>query len=111
MDPQHLRQVLWNLFLNAAEAIDGQGTIAIKVYPLKGNTACIEIADDGCGIPNEVLESVFDPFFTTKKNGTGLGLSIVHGILDSYNSQLEVKSKIDTGTTFTVKLKRIDQPT
>jgi two-component system sensor histidine kinase PilS (NtrC family) len=111
MDPQHLRQVLWNLFLNAAEAIDGQGTIAIKMYPLKGKFACIEITDDGCGISNDALESVFDPFFTTKKNGTGLGLSIVHSILDSYNSQLEVKSKVNTGTTFTVKLKRIDQPT
>ncbi len=110
MDSQHLRQVLWNLFLNAAEAIDGQGSIDVKLYPLKGRQACIEITDDGCGMSNETMESIFDPFFTTKKKGTGLGLSIVHSILDSYGSRLEVKSRLNTGTTFTLKLKRIDQP-
>jgi two-component system sensor histidine kinase PilS (NtrC family) len=111
MDAQHLRQVLWNLLLNAAEAIDGQGTIDIKLSLLKGETACIEITDDGCGMSNETMDSIFDPFFTTKNSGTGLGLSIVHGILDSYASRLEVKSKLDTGTTFTTKLKCVKPPT
>jgi two-component system sensor histidine kinase PilS (NtrC family) len=111
MDAQHLRQVLWNLLLNAAEAIDGQGSIDIKLYLLKGEVACIEIADDGCGMSNETMDSVFDPFFTTKKSGTGLGLSIVHGILDSYGSRLEVKSRLDTGTTFTMRLRRLELPT
>jgi two-component system sensor histidine kinase PilS (NtrC family) len=104
MDSQHLRQVLWNLLLNAAEAIDGQGSISIKLYPLKAKRACIEITDDGCGMSNETLESIFDPFFTTKRTGTGLGLSIVHSILDSYDSLLEVISKVGTGTTFTIRL-------
>jgi two-component system sensor histidine kinase HydH len=111
MDAQHLRQVLWNLLLNAAEAIDEQGSIDIKLYLLKGEIACIEITDDGCGMSNETLDSIFDPFFTTKKSGTGLGLSIVHGILDSYGSRLEVKSRLDTGTTFTMRLRRLEQPT
>ncbi len=111
MDAQHLRQVLWNLLLNAAEAIDGQGSIDIKLYLLKGEVACIEITDDGCGMSNETMDSIFDPFFTTKKSGTGLGLSIVHGILDSYGSRLEVKSRLDTGTTFTMRLKRVELPT
>ncbi|UCH23397.1 MAG: two-component sensor histidine kinase [Deltaproteobacteria bacterium] len=111
MDWQHLRQVLWNLFLNSSEAIDGQGSIDIKLYPLKGKQACIEITDDGCGMSNETMDSIFDPFFTTKKSGTGLGLSIVHSILDSYHSRLEVKSKINTGTTFTLRFTRIDPPT
>jgi two-component system sensor histidine kinase PilS (NtrC family) len=57
------------------------------------------------------MDSIFDPFFTTKKSGTGLGLSIVHGILDSYGSRLEVKSKLDTGTTFTMQLRRVELPT
>ena len=54
------------------------------------------------------MQSIFNPFFTTKPNGTGLGLSIVHRILESYNTWLDVESKVDQGTKFTFKLKRID---
>ena len=111
MDPTHFRQVLWNLLLNAAEAIDGSGSIGINLYSAKGRRACIEIMDTGCGISEEVIGSIFDPFFTTKASGTGLGLSIVHSILESYDSHLEVKSRLGTGTTFAVQLKRIDPPT
>lgn len=110
MDTIHLRQVLWNLLLNAAEAIDGTGLIEIKTYPLKDDYTCIEIADNGCGITEEVMKSIFDPFFTTKPNGTGLGLSIVHSILESYNAWLDVESQVDKGTTFTLKLKRTHLP-
>ncbi len=108
MDPVHLRQVLWNLLLNAAEAIDGAGHIEVKTYPLKNNFACIEIADNGCGMSKSLMKSIFDPFFTTKSNGTGLGLSIVHSILESYGIWLDVQSAVAEGTTFTLKLKRID---
>jgi len=111
MDAAHLRQVLWNLLLNAAEAIDGSGHIQIKLYPSKNRFACIEINDDGCGMTREMLESIFDPFFTTKPGGTGLGLSIVHSIVESYNSWLEVESKINEGTTFTLKFRLIRPPT
>jgi len=111
MDAGHLRQVLWNLLLNAAEAIDGSGHIQIQLYPLKSRFACIEISDDGCGMTRETLESIFDPFFTTKPGGTGLGLSIVHSILESYNGWLEVESKINAGTTFTLKFRLIRPPT
>lgn len=110
MDPVHLRQVLWNLLLNAAEAIDGEGIIEVKTYPLKHlkqNYVGIDITDNGCGISREVVRSIFDPFFTTKANGTGLGLSIVHSILESYNAWLDVESAAGQGTTFTLKLKRI----
>ncbi|MEW6673778.1 MAG: ATP-binding protein [Thermodesulfobacteriota bacterium] len=111
MDPSHLRQVLWNLLLNAAEAIDGSGHIQIKLYPVKNRFACIEISDNGCGMARETLESIFDPFFTTKPGGTGLGLSIVHSILESYNSWLEVESKINEGSTFTLKFRLLRPPT
>jgi two-component system sensor histidine kinase PilS (NtrC family) len=111
MDPTHLSQVLWNLLLNAAEAIDGEGSIDIKMYSTKGRSACIEIADNGCGMSKETISSIFDPFFTTKQSGTGLGLSIVHSILESYNSRLGVKSMEGIGTTITLDLKRIDPPT
>lgn len=109
MDPAHLRQVFWNLLLNAAEAIEGSGGIEIKTYPLNKHV-CIEIADNGCGMSAETTRSIFDPFFTTKHSGTGLGLSIVHSILESYNIWINVESEIDHGTTFTLNVKMIDPP-
>jgi len=111
MDPVHLRQVMWNIILNAAEAIEGEGLIKIKTYPLKHGYACIEVSDTGCGMSEELIQSIYDPFFTTKSSGTGLGLSIVHRILESYNTWLEVESEVGKGTRFTLKLKRIDAPT
>ena len=111
MDLVQLRQVLWNLLLNASEAINGSGTIDIKLYPAKGRQACIEISDDGCGMSQDTIQSIFDPFFTTKQNGTGLGLSIVHSIVEAYDSRLDVRSKQGVGTTFYLWLKRIDPPT
>lgn len=111
MDASHLRQVLWNLLLNAAEAIDGAGRIQVRLYPLKNRFAGIEIIDNGCGMTKETINSIFDPFFTTKPSGTGLGLSIIHSILESYHSWLEVESKIGEGSEFTLKFRRIDPPT
>jgi two-component system sensor histidine kinase PilS (NtrC family) len=110
MDPGHLHQILWNLFLNAAEAIDGQGKIAIEMFSLKNKHACVKITDNGCGISNDTLKSIFDPFFTTKSSGTGLGLSIVHRILDAYDSWLNVESELKKGTTVTLNFKQIDPP-
>mgnify|MGYP001828254204 CR=1 FL=1 len=111
MDPVHFRQVLWNLLLNALEAIDGEGSIDIKLESLKNLHAVIKITDNGCGMSNETMKSIFDPFFTTKQNGTGLGLSIVHSILESYDGRLDVKSMEGTGTTFTLNLMQTVPPT
>ncbi len=111
MDLVQLRQVMWNLLINAAEAIDGSGTIDIKLYPSKGRQACFEITDNGCGMSQDTIQSIFDPFYTTKQNGTGLGLSIVHSIVEAYESRLDVRSKQGVGTTFSLWLKRIDPPT
>ncbi len=110
MDPGHLSQIVWNLLLNSAEAITDQGTITIKTYPVKPNTVGIRISDNGCGIREDIIDSVFDPFFTTKKQGTGLGLSIVHSILESYGGLLEFESEENKGTTITMNLKTIDPP-
>ncbi|MGD8979996.1 MAG: ATP-binding protein [Desulfobacterales bacterium] len=111
IDPVHLRQVMWNIILNAAEAIEGEGLIKVKTYPLKHNYACVEVNDTGCGMTKTIIQSIFNPFFTTKSSGTGLGLSIVHRILESYNSWLDVESEVGKGTRFTWKLNRIDIPT
>jgi len=111
MDASHLRQILWNLLLNAAESINGQGEIEVRMSSERNRIAAIHIADTGCGIPQDVLRSIFDPFFTTKPNGTGLGLSIVHRILDAYNGWIEVDSEVGRGTSITLRLKQIDPPT
>ena len=110
MDPGHLHQILWNLLLNAAEAIDGDGNIGIEMFPVKNKYACIKISDNGCGIPSETLKTIFDPFFTTKPNGTGLGLSIVHRILEANDAWLNVESQLNKGTTITLHFKQIAPP-
>jgi two-component system sensor histidine kinase PilS (NtrC family) len=110
MDPGHLHQILWNLLLNAAEAIDGEGQIGIDMFPLKHRQACVKITDNGCGISQDALKSIFDPFVTTKPNGTGLGLSIVHRILEAYDAWLNVESELNKGTTVTLNFKQIAPP-
>jgi two-component system sensor histidine kinase PilS (NtrC family) len=110
MDPGHLHQILWNLFLNAAEAIDDEGQVVIDMFPLKNRQACVKISDNGCGISPEALKLIFDPFFTTKPTGTGLGLSIVHRILEAYDAWLNVESELNTGTTVTLHFKQIALP-
>ena len=109
-DPSNLRQVLWNLLLNAAEAIEGDGRIDITVRN-SGGHGSVEIADDGCGISPEQIKSIFSPFFTTKAEGTGLGLSIVHSILESYESTLDVESSQGRGTKMILKIKSAQPPT
>jgi len=97
MDPAHLRQVLWNLLINAAEAIEGRGQIRLELSAGKDRLACLKIADSGVGMPPEIAASIFDPFFTTKATGTGLGLSIVHRILEAYDCRLDVESVLGQG--------------
>lgn len=105
MDSSHLSQILWNLLLNAVDAVNDGGTVEIHTISLKSNEVQIRIRDDGCGIPEEIMQSIFNPFFTTKSEGTGLGLSIVHRILETYDSRLDIQSKRNGGTTASFKLK------
>jgi two-component system sensor histidine kinase HydH len=111
MDPLHLQQILWNLLINAAEAIDGEGNIHIELLGTKNKQVHIKITDSGCGLSPDDINLIFDPFFTTKASGTGLGLSIVHRILEGYDALLDVESEINQGTTFTLQFKRLEQPT
>ena len=110
MDPSHLRQVLWNLLLNAAEAIEGHGQIRIELAGAKGRQASLKIIDSGVGMSPETLASIFHPFFTTKVNGTGLGLAIVHRILEAYGCRLDVESAAGRGTTFSLNFQRLEGP-
>jgi two-component system sensor histidine kinase PilS (NtrC family) len=106
MDPTHLRQILWNLLLNAAEAVDDKGLIELKSRKLKNGDICIQVTDNGCGMTDEVVQSIFDPFFTTKSEGTGLGLSIVHRIIEGYDGRLDVNTSDGEGTSFSLILKQ-----
>ncbi len=106
MDPDHFRQILLNLLLNAAQAIEDEGTIHINMYPLRNEYVIITITDNGCGIPDERIASIFDPFVTSKSCGTGLGLSIVHRIIEAYKCRIDVESEVGRGTTFTLKLRQ-----
>jgi two-component system sensor histidine kinase HydH len=110
IDPVHLRQIFWNLLLNAAEAIDGDGVIDVEMYASKNRHVFARITDDGCGMTPEELKSIFDPFFTTKPAGTGLGLSIVHRIFEAYDAWLNVDSEAGKGTTITLQFKQIEPP-
>jgi two-component system sensor histidine kinase PilS (NtrC family) len=110
MDAVHLKQVLWNLLLNAAQAIEGPGEIGVEVSSNRNGTAQIRVRDTGCGISEELKASIFDPFFTTKADGTGLGLSLVHRILESCDGWLTVDSVPGRGSVFTVSLKQIQAP-
>jgi two-component system NtrC family sensor kinase len=106
-DPLQLRQVFSNLVRNAAEAMDGQGTLTLATRHGPGREqVTVEVTDTGCGIPEENIGQLFTPFFTTKPigKGTGLGLAIVYGIVKMHRGQINVRSQVGEGTTFSVTL-------
>lgn len=110
-DPQFLRSVFNNLFINAVQAMEGTGgKLNVRISPSEGaKFVNFEIADTGRGIPQENLESIFEPYFSTKETGTGLGLAIVKKILDIHNATIEVESNVEKGTTFSVRLPKADE--
>jgi signal transduction histidine kinase len=105
--PSQVNQVLLNLVTNAAQAVEGsKGVITITTRTVDASLVAVEIADNGKGIPPEVLPKIFDPFFTTKGpgRGTGLGLSIAYKIVTDHGGKIDVASKVGVGTKFTVML-------
>ncbi|QYF99627.1 CHASE domain-containing protein [Massilia sp. NP310] len=122
VDPNQLEHVLLNLVINARDAMDGSGRIALRLAnltvdagasPLEGEPApgdyvVISIADEGHGMPPEVMEHAFEPFFTTKPEGkgTGLGLSMAHGFVRQSGGQIRLESAPGAGTTVTIYLPR-----
>ena len=116
-DPTQLDQVIMNLGTNAAQAMQGSGTldIALEVIEIAedrvlshgrvaaGRHVRLAVSDTGCGMDEAIMERIFDPFFTTKGAGnTGLGLSTVHGIVANHRGALNVHSRPDQGSTFEV---------
>jgi len=98
-----LRQVFLNLVANARDAMPDGGTLSVTTAADDENVK-IEIADTGSGIEEEHLKKIFDSFFTTKDSvkGVGLGLSVCYGFIKEHGGDIDVKSKVDSGTTFTI---------
>ena len=100
-----LNQVVLNLLVNAAHAMDARGRITISTG-CEADRVWLEITDTGRGIEPEVLERIFEPFYTTKPvgQGTGLGLSISYGIVQKHHGSITVTTQPGRGTTFRVSL-------
>ncbi len=105
-DPEFLRSVFNNLFINALQAIGtGGGHLTVKIMPDDSDTFVrVEVADTGNGIPQENLSKIFEPYFSTKETGTGLGLAIVQKVVDIHHGTISVESTMGEGTKFTVRL-------
>ena len=101
-----LQQVFLNLINNALDAMEKEGGILNITTHLQGDYLVVEVSDTGPGIPEPNLQRIFDPFFTTKPvgKGTGLGLSICYGIIKKMGGEINVKSALGKGTTFTVTI-------
>ena len=107
-DPEFLRSVFNNLFINAVQAMGSKGGhLNVKIQPDDGNVR-IEVSDTGNGMPGENLSKIFEPYFSTKETGTGLGLAIVQKIVDIHNGTIGVESTVGEGTKFTLRIPKAD---
>ena len=103
LDAERMQQVFLNLIKNSIHAMPHKGTLCIRTE-LKDKLCLIHFQDTGVGIPEEKLPRIFDAYYTTKEEGTGLGLVIVYQIVREHGGRIEVSSKPNVGTTFTLIL-------
>jgi signal transduction histidine kinase len=108
---QQLENAFVNIIINAVQAMPQGGTIEIGASLGDKERICVTISDTGIGIPPSDMAHIFDPFYTTKEvgKGTGLGLSLVYGIIHAHGGTIEVNSRVNEGTVFTISLP-IDLP-
>ncbi len=105
VDASKIKQVFWNLIINAAEAMPQGGTLMISSRLSRSEQFIeVECLDTGVGISDEQKKKLFDPFFTTKGGGTGLGLAVSYGIIEQHHGRIDVKSQLSQGSSFTVSL-------
>ncbi|HKL48982.1 MAG TPA: ATP-binding protein, partial [Desulfuromonadales bacterium] len=100
VDRTQLRQALWNLLINAAEAIPGQGVVELDADPSQD---LIAVHDSGPGVPQENLGKIFDPFFTTRETGTGLGLATVYAIVEKHGGDVQIGRSHLGGACFSIR--------
>jgi PAS domain S-box-containing protein len=118
-DPGQIEQVLFNLYVNAADAMPGGGKLILKTMnathkdmkgklyePKPGKYVLLTVTDTGTGMYQKIMGRIFDPFFTTKEigGGTGLGLASAYGIIKAHGGYIDVASKRGRGTTFSIYL-------
>ena len=123
-DRTQIEQILFNLFINAADAMPGGGDLTLKTTninsqdmtdkqykPVAANYVMLQVTDTGEGMDTKTLERIFDPFFTTKGlgRGTGLGLASVYGIIKAHGGYIDVDSEQGVGTTFHIYFPAIDK--
>ena len=121
-DPNLIKQAIFNLVINAIDAMPQGGRLTISTQEvskfisqgIEGNAAkrilySIKISDTGCGIDQKDLPFIFDPFYSKKEDGTGLGLPITQGIIEKHGGRIEVKSKLNVGSTFNIILGMLKQ--
>jgi PAS domain S-box-containing protein len=102
LDEQQLRKALGNLLRNAREAMEDGGTITVALA-LDGDTAVLELSDEGTGIPEALRSRIFDPFFTTKATGTGLGLPLTRQIIEAHGATITCSAVAPRGTRFSMR--------
>lgn len=111
-DPQQMKQVFLNLFVNALQAMEKDGKLAVKTSiqrQREGDGILIEVSDTGGGILPENLDNIFNPFFSTKGSGIGLGLAITHQIIIRHRGEIEVVNHPGVGVTFLIRLPLAEQ--
>jgi two-component system sensor histidine kinase PilS (NtrC family) len=113
-DEDQVRQIVINIVTNAIEAVDeNTGVVQVRIISPENKLGasetewvCLQVADNGCGFSGEDRDKIFEPFFSRKKGGTGLGLAIVKRCLDTIDAKVEVESKANHGTTFSLLFKK-----
>ncbi len=106
IEPRLVARILFNLAVNARDAMPAGGTLTLTTAAAPGNRLTLSVEDTGEGMPPEVQARVFEPYFSTKRpgRGTGLGLATVHEIVESHGGRIEIDSKVGSGTRFTIEL-------
>jgi signal transduction histidine kinase len=102
LDDGQIQQILVNLVMNSIQATENGGKLYVTTA-LKGEAVGLTIKDTGCGIPKENLDKIFEPLFTTKPKGIGLGMSIVKMLVERHGGQMDIQSRVNIGTTITIK--------
>jgi two-component system sensor histidine kinase PilS (NtrC family) len=119
VDFEQTKQVLLNLIINGLEAIEGEGSVTVRVVAdetagprgrARPDYAMVEVKDTGSGIRAEDLRQVFEPFFSTKLGGTGLGLAIANRIVERHGGTVEIESRVGVGTMLRLRLPKAALP-
>jgi signal transduction histidine kinase len=103
VDRQQFRQAVWNLCLNAVQAMPDGGELRVTMTTLAGRLV-LRVHDSGEGIAAADLGQIFEPFFSTKSGGSGIGLALVHRIVQDHGGEIDVQSRPGAGSAFTVML-------